>query len=130
MLTMPKLKILIAEDDPVIRKLYETGISDSIFEKQISPDGEEALAVYKEWKPDIVLLDFLMPQMNGFEVLKEIRNANKDKSTTVIMVTSVSDKNEVIACAQLGIQGYIIKPFVARNLAPTIIKYHKSARLS
>lgn len=123
---MPKLKILVAEDDKVIQKLYEQGLPESLFERKIVSDGDEALAIYKEWKPDIILLDFLMPHVNGFQALTQIREANKDETTTVIMVSSVSEKNEIMACAKLGIQGYIVKPFETQNIAPIIMKYHKA----
>ncbi len=125
---MPKLKILVAEDDKVIQKLYEQGLPDKLFERRIVPNGAEALEVYKEWQPDIVVLDFLMPEMNGFGVLSEIREGCGDKSTTVIMVSSVSEKKEILACAKLGIQGYIVKPFITQSLAPTIVGHHKSAK--
>lgn len=125
---MPKLKILVAEDDKVTQKLYEQGLPDQLFERRIVSNGSEALTTYKEWQPDIVILDFLMPEVSGFRVLSEIREANEDKSTTVIMVSSVSEKKEILACAKLGIQGYIVKPFITQNLATTIVGHHKSAK--
>jgi len=125
---MPKLKILVAEDDKVTQKLYEQGLPDKLFDRRIVSNGNEALAVYEEWQPDIVVLDFMMPKVNGFGVLSEIREVHKDKSTTVIMVSSVSEKKEIMACAQLGIQGYIVKPFVIQSLATTIVGNHKSAK--
>ena len=125
---MPKLKILVAEDNKVIQKLYEQELPEKLFERRIVSNGNDALAVYKKWLPDIVVLDILMPEVNGFEVLSEIREANKDESTTVIIVSSVSEKKEILACAQLGIQGYIVKPFIPHSLASTIVGHHKSAK--
>jgi OmpR family response regulator RpaB len=124
---MSKLKILVAEDNKVTQKLYENGLPDTLFDRRIVSNGDEAIAVYKEWQPDIVVLDFIMPSINGFGVLSEIREVNKDKSTTVIMVSSVSEKTEILACAKLGIQGYIVKPFNTQTMATTIVgHYNKS----
>ena len=67
-----------------------------------------------------------MPLVNGYEVLKAIRTKRKDLLTTIIMVTSASEKNDVVACAQLGIQGYIVKPFKPEELNLAIVKYHRA----
>jgi len=122
---MPKLKILIAEDSSPIQLLYQTGLPDALFDKQIVADGDKALAAYTSWKPDIVLLDINMPIKNGFQVLKAIREEKRDKTTTVVIVTSSSEKDEVIACAKLGIQGYIVKPFKREELPLKIMECHK-----
>ncbi len=124
---MSKLKVLIAEDSKLVQFFYEKELSKTMFEIQIAPDGEKALEAYESWKPDIVLLDLNMPIMNGYQVLKAIREDKCDKTTTVIMVTSTSDKNEVVACAKLGIKGYIVKPFKKNVLPIQIIKCHKSS---
>lgn len=125
---MPKLKILIAEDDKVTQKLYEQSFPDKLFEVQIVSNGNAALETYQQWQPDIVVLDVFMPVVNGYKVLSEIRQECGDKSTSVIMVTSASDKKDILACAKLGIQGYIVKPFITQKLAATIVGYHNSAK--
>ena len=125
---MQKLKVLIAEDDKVTQKLYEQALPDNMFERKIASDGDEALAIYSsEWKPDIILLDIMKPHKNVYQTLKRIRQTHEDTSTTVIMVTSVSEKGDIMACAKLGIQGFIVKPIVTSELGPTVVKYHKAA---
>lgn len=123
---MPKQKILIAEDSKSMQMFYSHAIPDVLYEKQIVPDGEAALTAYKATKPDIILLDMNMPIINGYQVLKAIRANLKDRQTTIIMVTSTSEKNDVVACAQLGIQGYIVKPFKPEELVQAITKYHNA----
>jgi len=121
-----KLKILIAEDEEVTRQLVQIAFKDGEqFEIRLVSDGEQVLVAFKEWQPDIVLLDIMMPLMNGFTALQTIRQTLNDKATTVIMVSSVSDKQDIVACVKLGIQGYVLKPFQVKTLAETVIGYHR-----
>ena len=121
-----KLKILIAEDEEVTRHLFQIAFRDEErFESRQVTNGEEALVAFKSWQPDIVLIDIMMPQMNGFETLQTIRQTLNDITTTVIMVSAVTDKQDIVACAKLGIQGYVLKPFQAKTLAETVVGYHR-----
>ena len=121
-----KLKILIAEDEEVARQMLQIAFRDGEqFETRLATDGEEALVAFKSWQPDIVLIDIMMPQMNGFETLQTIRQTLNDTTTTVIMVSAVTDKQDIVACAKLGIQGYVLKPFQAKTLAETVVGYHR-----
>lgn len=121
-----KLKILIAEDEEVTRHLFQIAFRDEArFESRQVTNGEEALVAFKSWQPDIVLMDIMMPQMNGFETLQTIRQTLNDTTTTVIMVSSVTDKQDIVACAKLGIQGYVLKPFQVKTLAETVVGYHR-----
>ena len=121
---MNKLKILVAEDEEVTQKLYAISFRNEKHELRFTDNGEDALKMYISWQPDIIILDIMMPNLNGFQTLEAIRTNIKDTETTVIMATAVSDKKEIIACAKLGIQGYILKPFTAKNLAETVLNYH------
>ena len=121
-----KLKILIAEDEEVTRHLFQIAFRDEErFESRQVTNGEEALVAFKRWQPDIFLIDIMMPQMNGFETLQTIRQTLNDTTTTVIMVSAVTDKQDIVACAKLGIQGYVLKPFQAKTLAETVVGYHR-----
>ncbi|MBA3002276.1 MAG: response regulator [Desulfurivibrio sp.] len=120
-----KLKILIAEDEEVTRQLFQIAFRDEQFETRLTTNGEEVLIAYKAWKPDVVLMDIMMPHMNGFATLKAIRQILHDTTTTVIMVSSVTDKQDIVACVKLGIQGYVLKPFEVKNLAATVVGYHQ-----
>jgi len=125
---MPKLKLLVAEDSKSVQMFYRSVLSPELYETRIAPDGEQALAEYKQWHPDVILLDMNMPVLNGYQTLKTIREQLKDKSTTIIMVTSASEKEDVIACAKLGIQGYIVKPFKAEAINEAIIRNHQQKK--
>ena len=123
-----KPKILIAEDNKLTLALYTQGLPSNLCDLKIVRDGEEALIAYKEWKPDIILLDHNMPVLNGYETLKTIRQTLNDKTTIIIMVTSSSDKDDIIACGKLGIQGYVMKPFKTDEIALKIFTLYKSAK--
>lgn len=119
------MRILIAEDDKLILSLYKQGLQSEPCELKFATDGKQAIDEYEEWRPDIVVLDYGLPLCNGYQVLKHIREIAKDKKTTVIMVTSISDQDIVIACTRLDVQGYIVKPFKTKEIAWMIIQYHR-----
>ena len=121
---MEKLKLLIAEDDALIRDLYEHSLSGHAFEVEMVKNGEEALASYKKARPDLIILDSVMPVMTGYSVLKEIRKALNDKATQVVMVTSLSKGDDVRAFIMLGICGYIVKPFDPEEIAAKVMGYY------
>ena len=68
---MDKLKILIVEDDKILLALYDEFLVNDVFEKQLITNGKEGLEVYKSWKPDIIVLDIMLPLMSGYMVLKK-----------------------------------------------------------
>jgi CheY-like chemotaxis protein len=120
-LTMEKIRILIAEDIIATINLYKVALSSKYFEKKFVINGEEALAAYKEWKPDILLLDIKMPVMSGYSVLKIIRGVMDDKDTVIIMSTSENTIDDVKSCAKYGIEGYILKPFKVRKIEDQVL---------
>jgi CheY-like chemotaxis protein len=127
---MAPLKILIAEDDKVTQRILQASLPEALCQHKIVGDGEEAMHVYDNWGPDVVLLDFGMPHRNGYQVLKTIREERQDKATVIIMVTGQADKGSIVACAKLGVQGYIVKPFANKELAPKIIKIYQESKKS
>lgn len=89
-------KILLIEDDPFISEIYLTSLKKEGYELSLATDGKSGLEMAKEIKPDLILLDLLLPKMNGFEVLKEIRKEKFLKNTPVIILTNygTEDVNE------------------------------------
>ena len=124
---MDKIRILVAEDEGLIQKLYDNGLHKDVFETRIVSNGEEALKVYNEWSPDAIILDIKMPIMSGYSVLREIREKNKDKDTAIIMATSLSARDDVISCGKIGIQGYIIKPIKVGEVGEKVLGYYQKA---
>ncbi len=117
---MKTLKILIAEDNKLLHGLYDEGLPSGLFEKRFVDNGKDALEEYKSWKPDIIILDYMIPKINGFKVLEEIRNRVNDHSTIIIMSTFMYNHEYVDECNKLGIQGFIVKPFKIRDMLQCI----------
>ncbi|HNQ02595.1 MAG: response regulator [Syntrophobacterales bacterium] len=124
---MDKLKILIAEDNSFSRKFYDTYISETVFAKQFAVNGFEALEIYGNWKPDIVLLDLMMPVMSGQEVLQNIREVRKDLATTIIVSSLSSHRDDVATCARYGVQGYLVKPLNPKEISRTLLDLYLKA---
>jgi two-component system, OmpR family, alkaline phosphatase synthesis response regulator PhoP len=125
---MNRLRIVIADDDKSLRVLYEKGLSNEQFEKRFAANGKEALDLYRQWKPDIMLLDVFMPVMTGYSVLKEIREKQKDSATVIIMATSLSSREDIRDCVSLGIQGYLMKPISHREISAYILSCVQEAK--
>jgi CheY-like chemotaxis protein len=125
---MGEIKILLVDDDKNIQDLYDAGLGNDRFTKRFAINGSEALEIYREWHPDVIVLDIMMPVMAGYSVLREIRHKRGDQSTIIIMATASTDSQDIRDCIALGIQGYIIKPFKLKEIGATILQYLYSAR--
>jgi len=108
------IKVLYAEDEKDLRDALGILLSDQVSEFYCAKDGEEAYAMYKEKKPDILLLDINMPHTNGLEVAKMIRNT--DHSTRIIMITAFSDVETLLSATELKLTKYLVKPFTGQEL--------------
>jgi len=102
-------KILVVEDDNILAKAVNTTLVDEGFETLIAVDGEDALVKAKQFKPDLVLLDLLMPKKSGEEVLADMKKDDELRDIPVLISTVKSDPESVARCTALGIQGYFIK---------------------
>ena len=107
--TENKKIILIVEDDVFIRDIYQVKFSQEGFEVLSAEDGIKALDILKEKVPDIILLDILMPYMNGLEVLKKIKSNEALKNIPVIMLSNISEKDKVDEITEYGVTDYLIK---------------------
>lgn len=104
-----KKKILLIEDDSFLISMYTVKFELENFEVVAAEDGEKGLGLAIKEKPDIILLDILLPKMNGFEVLKELKNNKETSPIPVILLTNLSQKNEIEQGLALGAQDYLIK---------------------
>ncbi|MBI2038369.1 MAG: response regulator [Candidatus Nealsonbacteria bacterium] len=100
-------KILLVEDDPFLVDIYTTKFKEAGFEVDVATDGEMALAKTKEASIDLVILDIVLPQMDGWEILKEIKEIKK--FLPVIILSNLSQPAEVEKGLQLGAIKYLIK---------------------
>ena len=122
---MPNKKlILLVEDDEFLAELYATKLNLEGFEVNLAGDGEKGLKMVKEKKPDLVLLDIVLPKMDGFEVLKKIKASSQVKDVPVILLTNLSQKDEVKRGLDLGADDYLIK---AHFMPSEVVKKIKQA---
>ncbi|MBI3983820.1 response regulator [Candidatus Microgenomates bacterium] len=102
-------KILLVEDDVNLREIYAARLGAEGFEVVAAADGEEALAKSVREKPDLILLDIMMPKISGFDVLDILRSTPQVKNTKVVMLTALSQKTDRQRGEQLGVDRYLIK---------------------
>ena len=103
-----KQKILIADDDSNISELISLYLMKEGYDTQKAKDGREALKLFQSYNPDLIILDIMMPEMDGYEVCREIR---KTASTPIIMLTAKGEDMDKIMGLEYGADDYITKPF-------------------
>jgi len=111
-----KTRILLVEDDPALRKLLKEALPESIFVIDIAETGREGLEMIVKRKPDLILLDWNLPDLNGFEVCKYIRQNKDCAHIPIIMVTAYSELNRKVSALEVGADDYITKPFEIEEL--------------
>jgi len=102
-------KILLIEDDPFISDVYITNLKNGGFKVSLADDGEKALKVVKRERFDLILLDLLLPKIDGFEVLKCIKKEASLKDTPVIILTNLGEKENIEKGKELGAIDYLVK---------------------
>ena len=105
------IKLLTIDDDPIIRTLIKKTFSNLGFEVLTASDGFEGIHATITQKPALILLDIMMPIVDGLEVLKRIKEVPEVSKIPIIMFTAVAESKMVIESSKLGADDYIIKPF-------------------
>ena len=118
-----KIKILLIEDDPFLLSMYATKFELQGFQIISADDGEKALKAASKEKPDIILLDVLLPKMDGFEVLAELKKNAATKDIPVILLTNLSQRDDLEKGLALGAVDYLIKAhFMPTEVVEKIVK--------
>ncbi len=104
-----KIKILLVEDEKMLSDMYVSKFTKEGMDIVTAADGEAGLEMAKKQSPDIILLDIIFPKMDGFAVLKELRNFPETKLTPVILLTNLGQEEDVKKGNELGASDYIIK---------------------
>jgi len=102
-------KILIIEDDDFLSRMYVAKLEMEGYGLLTAADGEKGLRLIKKEKPDLILLDLLLPKMDGFTVLEKINQDDSLKQIPVIVLTNLSQKSDIDRCFALGADDYLIK---------------------
>jgi len=115
-----KEKILIVEDDKDILKMVEYNLKKEGFRTLSASDGEDAIDLANSEHPDIVLLDLMLPGVDGLEVCKTLKNEPKTKTIPIIMLTAKAQEADKVVGLELGADDYVTKPFSPRELIARI----------
>jgi DNA-binding response OmpR family regulator len=110
-------RVLIVEDEPMVAEVVERYLRRDGYEVQIIPDGEAALAAFARFQPDLVVLDLMLPSLDGKEVCRRIRARSE---TPIVMLTARGEEIDKLVGLELGADDYVTKPFSPRELAARV----------
>ena len=119
-----KKKILLVEDDTALADVYEARLQLEGFETKQVNNGEDALSVALSYKPDLVLLDAMMPKISGFDVLDILRNTPQTANVRVVMLTALSQPKDKDRAVNLGVDDYLVKSQVVISDVVDRVKFH------
>lgn len=103
-------KILIADDNQQNAELLEANLDGHGYETRIVTNGEDTLRVTREWQPDVILLDIMMPKLSGFEVCKRIRASADTASSAILMITALDQPTDIERAVDVGTDDFLTKP--------------------
>lgn len=113
---MPKKKLLIVEDDRSLTGVLEYNFSNNGYEVFVAHDGQDGINQARSKQPDMILLDLMIPVIDGLEVCRQLRSETGTRDTPIIMLTAKSEETDQLIGFSLGADDYIIKPFSVRVL--------------
>lgn len=122
--TASSKKILLVEDDDALANVYLMRLKAEGFNIVRVANGEDALAAAKEHKPDLVLLDAMMPKVSGFDVLDILRNTPETANLKIVMLTALSQESDKERAQGLGVDDYLVKSQVVITDVIDRVKYH------
>jgi DNA-binding response OmpR family regulator len=109
-------RVLICDDDELLRDLVQYRLTNRGYEVFAAKDGREALDLAREFAPDAMLLDAMMPGVDGYEVLRQLREDPALSKIPVIMLTARKQENDILTALELGADEYMVKPFIPEEL--------------
>ncbi len=119
-----KKKILLVEDDEALAAVYKSRLEIEGFETKTVYNGELALTAARDFRPDLILLDAMMPKISGFDVLDILRNTPETADIRVIMLTALSQPKDKERAENLGVDDYLVKSQVVIGDVIERVKYH------
>ena len=108
--TASPARVLIAEDNPQGAELLEAYLAETTYETRIAANGEDALRAIAEWRPDVVVLDIMMPRISGFEVCKQVRANPATRDIGIVMVTALDQHADIDRAVDVGTDDFLTKP--------------------
>ena len=114
--------VVVADDDTITRSIINLKLKSRGYNVITASDGSEALRVIEAESPDLVVLDAMMPGINGFELLRQIKTTPKTAGTLVVMLTSRKLEQDIVGALNAGASDYLVKPFIPEELAVRIAR--------
>lgn len=118
-------KVLAVDDDPVIQRLLQVNLEMEGYEVALAGDGVEALEQARAFRPDLVLLDIMMPRKNGWQVLAELKEDDDLKDIPVVFLSARAQDDDLQRGTELGAEAYITKPFDPIDLLDLVAELTK-----
>ena len=115
-------KILVADDDPLLSRLVEFKLKQQGFEVVLAVNGEQALTLARSEKPSLIILDGMMPILDGFEALRQLKETAELRHIPVVMLSLKGKEEDIVNCLNLGAADYVLKPFKPGELVTRIRK--------
>lgn len=122
MVQAPSKRILLVEDETSVREVLKRKLIQDGFDTQVAEDGEEAIASLDKVIPDLILLDVIMPKMNGFDFLEKIRSDKRYNDIPVIIISNLEGDNDRETGKNLGITDYIVKSNISLRELMSLIR--------
>jgi DNA-binding response OmpR family regulator len=119
-----KKKILLVEDDTALSAVYRSRLEIEGFDVREANNGEDALSATVEYRPDLILLDVMMPKISGFDVLDILRNTPETANVRIIMLTALSQPKDKERAENLGVDDYLVKSQVVIGDVVARVKHH------
>ena len=116
-------RVLIIDDEPELVKAVEVRLKANGYDVEVAYDGKEGIDKAKEIRPDLILLDFVMPMMDGYEVARELMADIEIKQIPIVVLTASQQKDLKTRFREIGINAFIVKPFETSELLDMVNKY-------
>jgi DNA-binding response OmpR family regulator len=128
---MSREKILIAEDNPEGAELLDAFLDGADYDTLLAIDGDDALKKVQSFKPDLILLDVMMPKISGFEVCKRLKSAPETRGIVILMITALDQHHDIDRAVEVGTNDFLTKPINKQELllrikAAIASRQHKS----
>lgn len=125
---MRQNRIVVADDDPIVVKFLSAVFHDEGYEVHTAEDGEKALKVIKDARPDLVILDLVMPYHDGFEICQRIKSSAETAAVPVIILSMKEKEQDALRAFEVGADDYVRKPFNALELVARARKLMNGSR--
>ena len=120
---MPGKTILVVEDSPTERKLIQQALQGKGYNLMSASDGEEALLKVAQQKPDVVLLDIILPRKNGFQVCRQLKTSPETQDIRIILISSKTQDTDRYWGLKQGADEYLTKPVAPESLLASVARY-------